>query len=119
MKTGIRSMAFAGVAAILMVVVAAPAGAVPTYEFALGVVIPYAIYDDTGRDTVVGIFDSPQVGRKIYWAFIDANGNLLANDFITVLDKVYVYSFSLSAALKGAGGTPGVGKGVPRLSGNN
>ncbi len=109
-----RSMVGTIVAVILILAVAAPASAIVTNKFAVGVVIPYAIYDDAGRDTVIGIAATPSTGRKIYWSFIDANGNLLASDTIsTSTNNVYVYSFSLSAALHGTGGAPDVGKGVP------
>ncbi len=109
-----RSVIGAVAAAILLALLAAPAWAIVTDKFAVGVVIPYALYDDSGRDTVVGIAASPAAGRKIYWSFIDANGNLLASDTIsTATNNVLVYSFSLSAALRGTGGAPDVAKGVP------
>ncbi len=111
MKTFKRSVVGVAVAAALTGMFAAP-GWAALNKFTLGVVIPYAIYDDTGRDTVVGITASYGL-NKIYWAFIDANGNLLASDFIPTIDNVSVYSFSLSAALRGGGGTSGVARGVP------
>ncbi len=113
MKTFTRSIVGIVAAAALLALLAAPAWAIVTETYGVGVVIPYAIYDGSGRDTVVGILVSPAPGRKIYWSFVDANGNLLAGDTINLSVNVLVYSFSLSAALRGTGGVPDAAKGVP------
>ncbi len=113
METRYRSRVGVGVAAILAVLFAAPAWAIDAWRLDVGVVIPFAMYDDSGRDTVVGILAPNTTAGDIYWAFIDANGNRLAGDFIPTRNNVVAYSFSLSAALRGTGGAPDVGKGAP------
>ncbi len=112
METGKRALASGFAAAVLMMLLAAPSWAFVTESLQLGVVVPYALYDDTGRDTVVGIIVPDNPGGKIYWTFIDANGNRLASDSIPLMTTGIAYSFSLSAALRGRNGAPDVGKGV-------
>lgn len=94
---------------VLAVTLAAPASAMILGFAGRGVIVPFALYDDSGVDTVVGLFANPEAGFELYWSFFDANGNLLADGDITLQNNLYDYSFTLGGTLSPLG----IGAGEP------
>lgn len=89
--------------AFILVVGTATGNAFTTWIFEKGCVIPYATYNGSGIDTVVGItIAMPVTNNAIYWSFYNANGVPLMSNLIPITTAHGEYSFSLAASAAGA-----------------
>ncbi len=104
-----RKLMLALITFSLVAALALPASAYYLGFVGQGILVPYALYTNTGVDTVVGMFAAPKTGYDIYWAFFSQNGVLLASDVINMQSNVYDYAFTMAGEL----GPMGIGEGVP------
>ncbi len=104
-----RKLMLALITVSLVAALAFPASAYYLGFRGRGLLAPYALYNNSGVDTVVGIFAAPLAGYDIYWAFFSENGILLAADVLRMQDNVFDYSFTMAGTL----GPMGIGEDTP------
>ena len=93
------------VAAVLAVVLGAgSAFAYTSSIYEKGCLVPYALYDGAGIDTVVGVqIADPSLGGAIYWSFLNADGKAVVNNSINVDAGVSQYGITLAGSAGGVG----------------
>lgn len=94
MKTRPMMATLFALIALLGTVLTSHAGSMNANEE--GVLVPYAIFDNTGVDTLIRL--RTRTAGRVYWAFFDTNGNRLVNDSITMqTDDTYGFIWSEEA----------------------